>query len=61
MLTVESTASSFVIRCGRVRYEVHEAANGRWYIARKVNGRVTDDASYASRRSARRAIRARCS
>jgi hypothetical protein len=53
---IESTPDSFVIGSGRARFEAIRSLSGRWYCHRKVNGRITDDGSYASRRSCRRAI-----
>lgn len=46
----------FAIRIGRATFEGRLGGNGRWYVHRKVSGRITDAGSYASRRSARRAI-----
>lgn len=37
-------------------FSAWEASDGRWYWHRKAGGRVTDDGSYASRRSTRRAL-----
>lgn len=48
----------FTRRRSNRRLELWEAPNGRWYWHLKVSGRVKDHGDYASRRSARRALRA---
>lgn len=53
----ERDSHNLAIIAGRVRYEARLGLNGRWYGHRRAaNGRITDDFSYASRRSMRRAI-----
>lgn len=55
---LERSSDHFSLRVGVITYFCWRAGGNpeRWYWHRKVSGNITDSGSYASRRSARRAI-----